>query len=297
MNIGNLNANQPEQAPMTSRSHGGTRAAPRQAGKQSDFGEQLTRERGITSGRVRDVLAQRPAQSRRPQGQSRSPESSHARMTPQSEMSGGQQTGAKSSTQHLGQEDYLKLMVAQFTHQDPTKPMKNGEFLGQLAQFGTVSGIKKLQKSFAKLAESLHSNEALRAAALVGHSVTVNRSSAKLGAHGSLSGAVDVPSTGGDIKLIITNQAGQRIQSLDLGQQSSGLADFSWNGRTAKGNRAPPGTYTVRAQLQGSGKARALPTLMHGKINSVQLNDNGHVKLSVAGLGDIKLTDVQQISG
>ena len=48
----------------------------------------------------------------------------------------------------LGQAEFLKLMTTQMTHQDPTKPMQNGEFLAQMAQFGTVNGIQDLQASF-----------------------------------------------------------------------------------------------------------------------------------------------------
>ncbi|MGZ5045063.1 MAG: flagellar hook assembly protein FlgD, partial [Methylobacter sp.] len=49
-------------------------------------------------------------------------------------------TAAKKTT--LGQADFLKLMTTQMTHQDPTKPMENTEFITQMAQFGTVSGIQ-----------------------------------------------------------------------------------------------------------------------------------------------------------
>ena len=52
----------------------------------------------------------------------------------------------------LGQEDFLKLMTTQLQYQDPFKPMDNGEFLGQMAQFSTVSSIQSLQSSFAQLA-------------------------------------------------------------------------------------------------------------------------------------------------
>ena len=44
----------------------------------------------------------------------------------------------------LGQEEFLELMTAQLRFQDPLKPMENGDFLGQMAQFGTVNGINEL---------------------------------------------------------------------------------------------------------------------------------------------------------
>ena len=42
----------------------------------------------------------------------------------------------------LGQTDFLNLMMTQLKNQDPTKPLDSGAFLGQLAQFGTVSGLR-----------------------------------------------------------------------------------------------------------------------------------------------------------
>ena len=50
--------------------------------------------------------------------------------------------------EELGQDQFLKLMTTQLQNQDPFKPMENGEFLSQMAQFGTVSGIQGLQDSF-----------------------------------------------------------------------------------------------------------------------------------------------------
>ena len=37
------------------------------------------------------------------------------------------------------------LMITQFRNQDPFQPLENGEFLGQLAQFSTVSGIAEMR--------------------------------------------------------------------------------------------------------------------------------------------------------
>lgn len=54
-------------------------------------------------------------------------------------------------TSQVGQDQFLKLMVAQLKSQDPLEPIKDQEFLGQLAQFSTLSGIEKLNASFADM--------------------------------------------------------------------------------------------------------------------------------------------------
>ena len=60
-----------------------------------------------------------------------------------------------------GQEAFFDLMVTQLQNQDPFNPLESGDFLGQIAQFGTVNGIAELEQSFAGLASSLQSSQAL----------------------------------------------------------------------------------------------------------------------------------------
>ena len=60
----------------------------------------------------------------------------------------------------LGQDAFLKLMTTQLKNQDPFEPMDNGEFLSQIAQFGTVTGIDDLKETFGDFANSMKSNQA-----------------------------------------------------------------------------------------------------------------------------------------
>jgi flagellar basal-body rod modification protein FlgD len=48
--------------------------------------------------------------------------------------------------QQLGQADFLALMTAQLKNQDPTKPVDNTEYVAQMAQFSTVSGIAEMNQ-------------------------------------------------------------------------------------------------------------------------------------------------------
>ncbi len=48
----------------------------------------------------------------------------------------------------LGRDAFMRLLLTQLQHQDPTQPQADGEFLAQLAQF---SALEQLQAMNAKL--------------------------------------------------------------------------------------------------------------------------------------------------
>lgn len=51
----------------------------------------------------------------------------------------------------LGQDDFLKLLVAQLSSQDPLNPQKDTEFIAQMAQFSALEQTKGMQTSLAAL--------------------------------------------------------------------------------------------------------------------------------------------------
>ena len=59
---------------------------------------------------------------------------------------------AKADNGDLGKDQFLELMIAQLTNQNPLEPKENGEFIAQLAQFSTVEGITNMSGGFDKLA-------------------------------------------------------------------------------------------------------------------------------------------------
>jgi flagellar basal-body rod modification protein FlgD len=55
----------------------------------------------------------------------------------------------------LGQSDFLALMTAQLKNQDPTKPVDNSEYVTQLAQLSTVTGISETNVDLTSIAKKL----------------------------------------------------------------------------------------------------------------------------------------------
>jgi flagellar basal-body rod modification protein FlgD len=198
----------------------------------------------------------------------------------------------------LGGTDFLTLMLAQLQNQDPTSPVDSNEFLSQLASLSEVQGINQLNTSFSALSSSLVSSQALQASSLLGHQALVASSTATLGtAGGTVNGAVSVPQTTSSVVLNITNSAGVLVNSINLGAQSAGLADFSWNGQTSSGSAAPAGTYTLSAQVAGVSGGTGVSTLVSGTVDSVTMGSGTTgLTLNIAGLGSVPFSSVQQIS-
>ena len=73
----------------------------------------------------------------------------------------------------LGQSDFLRLMTTQLQNQDPFAPMDNGDFIAQMAQFSTVTGIDELNNSMKSLVEEFDQARIATASNLLGHSVLV----------------------------------------------------------------------------------------------------------------------------
>lgn len=201
-----------------------------------------------------------------------------------------------SARSELGQEDFMTLMIAQFRNQDPFEPMSNGEFLGQLAQFGTVSGIGDLNSSFTTLQGSIQSEQALQAANLVGHDVLAETEGGYLAEGGTLSGAVELPSSASNIQIEITDRNGVLVQRFDLGQQPPGMARFEWDGRNAEGEAAASGQYRINAIVYRGSQIESGQTLIQSQIDSITLGRGGEgLTLNLAGGEQLDLSRVRQI--
>ena len=73
----------------------------------------------------------------------------------------------------LGEQSFLKLLVAQLQNQDPLQPMDDTQFISQLAQFSTLQTMQQIQSS---LQSSLGAQLLDHAMSFLGHTVTASGS-------------------------------------------------------------------------------------------------------------------------
>ncbi|MEE9342586.1 MAG: flagellar hook assembly protein FlgD [Gammaproteobacteria bacterium] len=202
---------------------------------------------------------------------------------------------AKDDRSELGQDDFMELMTAQLQNQDPMKPMENGDFLAQIAQFSTVNGITELQQSFNKLSDSLVSSQSLQASNLVGRNVLAPTSIVNLEQAGSVEGKIELPAASNQVAVNVINQSGETIRRLELGPQASGPVSFKWDGLQDNGEFANKGKYFVFAEGAFNGGNEALETLVETEVENVTLNKSGGLTLGLKGLGEIDFSQIKQI--
>lgn len=202
--------------------------------------------------------------------------------------------GGVSKKDQLGQEQFMQLMIAQLRNQDPTKPMDPADFLGQLAQFGTVSGIQSMQSSLTSLSDALRSSQVLGGTNLVGHAVLADASEAVLGTTGVVAGTTTIPAGASEAGIVITDASGQLVRRMPLSTQE-GEAEFVWDGNTDLGERAPAGNYTVSAIVRNGTTSEQLDTRLLGRVGSVTIDPGNYSMTLNTDLGPISLSRVRRV--
>lgn len=207
---------------------------------------------------------------------------------------GASRSGEIKKKDQLGQAEFLELMIAQLKNQDPFKAMDPSQFLGQLAQFGTVTGIQEMQSAFATLSESMRASQVLDGATMVGREVLVASEEVNLAAEGTITGAIDIPSEATSVQIKITDASGQLVRTMTM-PASAGLTEFEWDGTTDSGVRAAAGEYAFEAVANIGGANYSLETLMASRVSSVTIDAARGLTLNTNTLGARSLSDVRRV--
>lgn len=77
---------------------------------------------------------------------------------------------SRTASKTLTQEDFLTLVVAEMTNQDPLNPTSNTEYIAQMAQFSALEQSKAMQQDIASLRSE---QEIMQANSLLGRAVSV----------------------------------------------------------------------------------------------------------------------------
>ena len=191
----------------------------------------------------------------------------------------------------LGQEDFLKLMTTQLQNQDPFAPMENAEFIAQMAQFSTVTGITEMGQTLQNMSNQLSEFRIATATNMLGNSVLVPGNTAYPDADGAVHGVVDLPSASGMTNIVFSSPTGDILHVEEMGALPSGLTGFSWEDIPADVLEAHDHIKVEAFADHGKGLEGASSSVF-SEVLAASTDSAEGVMLDVKGYGDISAEQV-----
>ncbi len=197
-------------------------------------------------------------------------------------------------------ETFLKLLVAQLTHQDPLNPTEDKEFITQLAQFTSLEQLQSINAGVETLNTTMNQGQMISATSFIGKSILGNGSQITKLSDDTQIGTtpilytLDSGAAKGQVNIFDTN--GNLVYSENIPAVNAGTYSYTgWKGYNSAGKEVPDGVYTAVFTFQDANDKAVMPkTQCVGKVVGVE-NSDGTYKLVLADGRTVKFTDVNEV--
>jgi len=182
-------------------------------------------------------------------------------------------TPDKSGALTGSKDEFLRLFMAQLEHQDPLDPKNGADMVAQLAQFSSVEQAQQTNQHLSELAAAQASNASASLSTLVGRDCTAGATDFQL-ERGGTAPPIQITATGAmkGAQLVITDDSGKEIRRIAV-PPSTSSATLAWDGHTADGTAAAPGSYHIAIEPGTTGGT--ITAQWHGRVDAVELTSDG----------------------
>ncbi len=234
-----------------------------------------------------------------------------------------QSTASTTSKTATDKDTFLKLLVAQLTHQDPLNPVEDKEFIAQLAQFTQVEELQNIRSTVEGLGTTMGAQQVTNAASLMGLWVSAKGDNITLRTNANgLSEANDIDPNDatqaswksinfqpqqdiaeGTLNIVATDSNGKATgkiiysQKLESNTYKAGTEyQFRWHGRDSSGNVMPTGSYIASfVATDSGGKSVLVDTYSIGQIVGVESAADGNHKLTLTDGRSVEYLNIRQL--
>lgn len=188
---------------------------------------------------------------------------------------------------------FLVLLTTQLKNQDPLSPMDANEFTAQLVQFTGVEQSVNTNKKLDDMLGVMRADPFGSGSQYLGKEIEAAGNRVVLGDKGVASIGVNLPEGVAAALVTVLDADGQPLRILQAAPKA-GTQTLTWDGRDAKGERVPAGTYDVRVDAADvTGQVLAASTGVRGTVTGVE-SRHGSIVLSV-GEQTVPLADVHAV--
>lgn len=201
------------------------------------------------------------------------------------------QTNPNSS---LGKEDFLNLLVTQMQYQDPLDPMKNEQFVAQMAQFSQLEQMINLNdtaEAIRLLDTSINNSQAVN---LIGKNITVQGSAFEISEGTATDFSYSLGDDASEVEISIFDESGAIVRTVTEFEKSSGNHNFQFDGNDDYGDLLPDGNYRFSVSaVNAEGDPIPANTYSSLLVDGITF-DNGTLYLSAAG-SHFRLSDIVEV--
>jgi flagellar basal-body rod modification protein FlgD len=182
-------------------------------------------------------------------------------------------SSATAASQPLGQDAFLKLLMAQLQNQDPLNPTDDTEFVTQLSQFSLVEQSVQQSSQLTTLGSQLQNLENSNATVLVGQNVTINGGTLNWNGSYAATSTVSLGAAASSVTATVSDSNGNAVRTMNLGPQAAGPLTVTWDGHGDDGQSEPSGAYSLTVTgTDANGQAINVSQQVTGTVASVQFS-------------------------
>ena len=207
-------------------------------------------------------------------------------------------TPSTGSTNQLGKDDFLRLLVTQLQNQDPMNPLQGTEFVSQLAQFSSLEQMTNINST---LTQNLQASQMMTqsignslAATLVGKDVRASTNALQYSGTSSMALGYSLDTAANAVDVKIYNGSGALVRTINGLSVDSGDHGFTWDGTNDAGQQLGGGkyTFTVEAKDSSGNAVNATPYIV-GTVSSIRFRSDG--TYFVVDGTEVPISDVLEI--
>lgn len=195
----------------------------------------------------------------------------------------------------MDKDAFMKLMLTQMKHQDPTNPMQAHEMAAQLASFTSVEQLQNLNSTLESMKKAQAPLQQFETLNLIGKAVAGDSAQLTRTKEDSVHEfQYKTLKESADVTLKVKNSQGEVVRTFTMKNIKEGSNSFEWNGQDEKGVNQPPGEYSLEVEAKDrNGQKIGVETQFEGTITGVNFTPNG--PLLLVGNRTVKFNDVRKI--
>lgn len=171
-------------------------------------------------------------------------------------------------------ETFLALLTSQLKNQDPLSPVDSNQFTAQLTQMAGVEQQLLTNELLKSLVSAQAGGGLGQAATYIGKEATAAWSATKM-TDGKASWSYELGANAASATLQVVDGTGKVVWSGDAPAKTTGLHDFTWDGKATSGNDGQDGqVYSLKIVAKDAGGSDVnAQVLTRGRITGVEMYD------------------------